>query len=142
VKKRRCNEECGFSTFGMFIFSYFLWLFAFLAVKSDAYVFFNWGVGFIPFWLIFCGILIGFIGGSIALLSGSSHSEREIFMLFSLFFVPGFLGLVSWVILLDINLDAQDRDLPMIPWILVDTPVIIMEIAFTCGVGPLMEKMR
>jgi len=104
--------------------------------------FFNWGVGLTPFYLIFGAILIGFVAGSIAILSGSSHSEREIFMLFALFFIPGFIGLLSWVVLLNINLDARDSDLPMIPWILVDTPVIIMELAFTCGIGTLMEKLR
>jgi len=142
IKRCRCNEECGISTFGMLVFGYFGWLFAFLAVKSDYYVTFNWGVGFIPFWLIFSGIVIGYTVGAIAMLTGPSHNERKIFMLFSLFFVPGFLGLVAWFVLLDINLDAQDRDLPMIPWILVDTPVIAMEVAFTVGIGFLMERLR
>jgi len=143
VKKCRCNEECGFSTFGMLVFFfYFAWLFAFLAVKSDFYVSFNWGVTFIPFYLIFSGIFIGYSAGAIAMLNGPSHNERKIFILFSLFFVPGFLGLVAWFVLLNINLDAQDRDLPMLPWILVDTPVIVMEVAFTAGIGFLMQRLR
>jgi len=72
------------------VFFYFAWLFAFLAVKSDSFVDFSWAVAFVPFWLIFCAIWIGFIIGTIVVLCGASHSDHGILKKFAMFFVPGF----------------------------------------------------
>jgi len=142
IYKGNFEEECIASSIGLLVCFYFGWLFSFLAVKSDFYADFNWGVGLIPFWLIFAAILIGIGVGSIALLCGSSHSEKIIFLQFTMFFVPGYFGLVAWFVLLSINLEAQDWDAPLIPWILVDTPLFVLELVFTVGVGYLMEKIR
>jgi len=139
---RRGGEELAFSSLGLATFLYFGWLFAFLAVKSDFYANFNWGVGFIPFWVVFGGVFIGFVIGALVLLCGSSNSEKEIFMMFAAFFVPGFFGIVAWFVLLTINLEAQNLDEPLIPWILVDTPVFVMELSAAAGVGFLMERVR
>jgi len=45
-------------------------------------------------------------------------------------------------VMLSINLEAQDRDEPIFPWILVDTPILLMEVAFTAGIGYMMESVR
>jgi len=142
LKKGDVEEECIGPSIGLLVYFYFGWLFAFLAVKSDFYADFNWGVGLVPFWLIFAAVLIGIGGGAIAMLCGSSHSEKIIFLQFTIFFVPGYLGMVAWFVLLSINLEAQDLDEPLIPWILVDTPLFVSELAFTMGVGYLLEKIR
>jgi len=137
------NSDDIFALFiGMFAYLYAIWMFGFIATKSEFYLDVNWVVALVPFWIIIGVLIIPYFASGIALLTNQGDQEsKRIFLLVSLLLVPGFLCAMTWFILLSKNLDANDRDEPMIPWIFVHLPIVGTELACIIGFGILCQLM-
>jgi len=135
------QEEAGIAFMGVVAYLYFVWLFAFLATKSAFYLYTSWAVALTPFWLILCSLTIPYFIGCCVFLCGGG-TDRRIFLQLSIFLVPGFFAFVIWMALLCWNLQQIENDDYQLLWIIVDIPVIVMEIIATIGIGYLLHQIE
>jgi len=123
------------------VYLYFAWLFSFIAAKSDFYFNPNWGITFIPIWIIIGGLSIIYCIACVAIISGGDQATHRMFVIISPLLLTGYFSILSWFILIAVNLEARDNDLPMLAWIVVHSPIIIAQFIAIIGIGILFYNI-
>jgi len=106
-----------------FLYIAFGWIILFLWAKAESYAEYSWWVAFSPIWIVYIGFYLFVL--TIAILACVT-GDRSLFLESIIVFLltscsMAFLLMLSW------NLERQERDEPMLLWVIVYIPLFIFE---------------
>jgi len=123
------GTKCGLSFLGLAVL-YGVWIILSIWAKADGYADYNWYVAFVPVWILLIGGTFAVMALAMLLVYSGEWViiYRLVFPLIILIvLLTIFLGFLSW------NLEQQDYDLFMWPWLVVYIPLFSLEV-FGIGV--------